>query len=369
MRALFYVGERQWTGCARAFVAAARGLAARGHQVTLVAPGGTTVARRADALGIDGVAADPDASAAGDAWGLRRILQERFVEVVFVHSDREQLIVSSAMRLAERGAVIRRVPSFQTPSFLRGGRFALRMATTGLLFTTDEDLKSIASSPDLSALPLSPALAPLGVDVTEYDALRPAVRTSIGVPAASLLIVCSYEPRARFRLATVMRTVALLRPRHPDLHLAVLGPGSLDEDLRMHAAALGVSSCVTFLGQRADDLAVLRAADVGWVVAGSDDGAFAFLDLMAMRIPVVAERDMMPKHYVADGITGVLLSPGAPSHTAAAVAAFLVHADRRTAMGNAARTRVQRDFPESEMVDGFERALTTASDRSRWATR
>jgi len=90
---------------------------------------------------------------------------------------------------------------------------------------------------------------------------------------------------------------------------------------------------------------------------------------MAMRIPVVAERDMMPKHYVADGITGVLLSPGAPSHTAAAVAAFLVHADRRTAMGNAARTRVQRDFPESEMVDGFERALTTASDRSRWATR
>jgi hypothetical protein len=51
------------------------------------------------------------------------------------------------------------------------------------------------------------------------------------------------------------------------------------------------------------------------------------------------------------------------------VAAFLVHADRRAAMGNAARVRVQRDFDESLMVDGFERALATASDRSRWATR
>jgi hypothetical protein len=31
MRALFYVGEQRWNGCARAFVMAARGLAARGH--------------------------------------------------------------------------------------------------------------------------------------------------------------------------------------------------------------------------------------------------------------------------------------------------------------------------------------------------
>ena len=126
---------------------------------------------------------------------------------------------------------------------------------------------------------------------------------------------------------------------------------------------------MTFLGQRADDLAVLRAADVGWVVAGGDDGAFAFLDLMAMRIPVLAERGPLPQHFVADGITGVLLSPGAPSHTAAAVAAFLAHAERRTAMGNAARTRVQRDFGDAPMIEGFERALTAAGDRTRWAVR
>jgi glycosyltransferase involved in cell wall biosynthesis len=165
-----------------------------------------------------------------------------------------------------------------------------------------------------------------------------------------------------------MRTLALLIPRHPEIHLAVLGPGSLDDDLRMHAAALGVSNAVSFLGQRTDDLAVLRAADAGWVVAGGDDGAFAFLDLMAMRIPVLADRSPISEHYVADGISGLLLSPGAPSHTAAAAAPFVVHQELRAAMGNAARTRVQRDFSEAEMIAGFERAGAAATDRTRWAT-
>jgi glycosyltransferase involved in cell wall biosynthesis len=369
MRVLFYVGEKPWSGCARAFLAAARGLGARGHQITLVCPGGSATARRAEALGVDAIAADPDATAAGDAWSLRRVLQDRFVEVAFVHTDREQLVVSSAMRLAERGAIIRRVPAFLAPAFLRSGRFALRIASAGLLFTTEAELAQAVAAPEVASLPLAPAVAPLGVDVSHYDAVRPASRDSLGVPAQGLLIVCSYEPSARFRLATAMRTLALLLPRHPDVHVAVLGPGSLDDDLRMHAAALGVSTSVTFLGQRPDDLAVLRAADAGWVVAGGDDGAFAFLDFMAMRIPVLAERDAMPQHYVADGITGVLLSPGAPSHTAAAVAPFFVHEDWRTAMGNAARTRVQRDFSEADMIDGFERAAAAAGDRTRWAVR
>ncbi|HEY2379470.1 MAG TPA: glycosyltransferase family 4 protein [Gemmatimonadaceae bacterium] len=369
MRLLFYVGDKGWSGCARAFVAAARGLGARGHQVTLVCPGGSPTARRAEALGVDTVPADPEATAAGDVWNLRRILQERFVEVAFVHSDREQLVVSSAMRLAARGAIIRRVPAFLTPALMRSGRLALRIASAGLIFTTEAELAQAQASPALSAMPLPPIVAPLGVDVASYESVRPLARASIGVPAQGVLIVCSYEPSARFRLATAMRTLGLLLPRHPGAHLVVLGPGSQDDDLRMHAAALGVSNYVTFLGHRPDDLAILRSADAGWVVAGADDGAFAFLDLMAMRIPVLAERGTLPEHFVADGITGLLLSPSAPSHTASTVAPFFAHQELRTAMGNAARTRVQRDFDETDMIDGFERAASAGADRRRWSAR
>ena len=66
-------------------------------------------------------------------------------------------------------------------------------------------------------------------------------------------------------------------------------------------------------------------------------------------------------------LPGCFSSPGAPSHTAAAVAPFFVHQELRTAMGNAARTRVQRDFSEADMIDGFERAASAGADRKRWS--
>jgi glycosyltransferase involved in cell wall biosynthesis len=123
---------------------------------------------------------------------------------------------------------------------------------------------------------------------------------------------------------------------------------------------------VRFLGELENERALMRAADVGWVVAGSDAGALACLDYMAFRKPVIAERSPLTQQYVADGITGLLLSPGDPSYTASGVAAFLAGADARAAMGNAGRTRVQRDFSETAMLDGFERAVNAAGDRTKW---
>ena len=103
----------------------------------------------------------------------------------------------------------------------------------------------------------------------------------------------------------------------------------------MHAAALGVSSLVHFLGERDDLPLVLAAADVGWVAADGDDGGFACLDFMAARVPVVAERSPLVGHYVPDGIAGVLLPPADPSDTAATVASFL--AAQRPARGDGSR--------------------------------
>jgi glycosyltransferase involved in cell wall biosynthesis len=90
---------------------------------------------------------------------------------------------------------------------------------------------------------------------------------------------------------------------------------------------------------------------------------------MAMRVPVIADQSPLARHYVADGITGMLLSTEEPSHTASAIAAFLTSDEKRIAMGNAGRTRVQREFTETAMIDGFERAVNAAGDRAKWAVR
>jgi glycosyltransferase involved in cell wall biosynthesis len=362
VRTLFYYTSQTWSGSARAFAVAARGLAARGEPVTVACCADSAAEQAFAREGLEVVALPPGGSTTGDAWRLRRVLREKFVEVVFLHTEREQLVASSAMRMAERGAVIRRIPAGSTVSGGRSGLLAGKMAAGQLLFSTEADrARAVGGDRGL--------VAPLGVDVTRVDGIRAAARTSLGLEMETQLIVCVTAGEARVRTATALRTLALLAARHPDLRLALVGPGADQEDVHMHAAALGVSTLVHFLGERDDLPHVLAAADVGWVAADGDDGGFACLDFMAARVPVISERTPLVAHFVPDGIAGVLLPPADPSDTAAAVATFLAHDQQREAMGRAGRTRAQRDFGEQAMIEGFAAAAAAAGDRASWAAR
>jgi glycosyltransferase involved in cell wall biosynthesis len=212
-------------------------------------------------------------------------------------------------------------------------------------------------------------IAPIGVDPALHDAIEPATRSEIGALSQGPVIACAYDPSGRYRLGAVLRTLALLAPRHRPLHVAVFGPGATDDELRLHTAALGVSEMVSFIDEDSDSIPVMRAATAGWVVSSGDAAALACLDFMAMRVPVIIDRTPLAQHYVANGITGLLLSTEESSQTASAVAAFLTSDDKRIAMGNAGRTRVQRDFSDAAMIDGFERAVNAAGDRTKWVAR
>jgi Glycosyl transferases group 1 len=363
MRVMFYYSAPGWTGGARVFVAAARGLAARGYQVTFACRGGGSVEARAAAEGCDVVALETSGSIVTRGWRLQRLLTERFIETVFVHTEKEQLDVSIAMRIAARGGVVRRVPAGTRPAVGRATKTALRLATGGFVFTTQAEAAAVPKP----ARARDPVVADLGVDVSRYDELRAVSLIALGATSPDAkLIVCAYDVGGKAQVATVLRTMALLAPRHPELHLAILGAESNDEDLKMHAASLGLGRRVAYLGERDDEFAVLQAAHLGWVVATEDTGGFTSLDVMAMGIPVLADRGTVAARYLADGITGTLLTPGDPPGTAAVVAGLLAQDDRRRAMGSAGRARVARKYTESAMIDALQEAADSARDRTRW---
>lgn len=362
MRVLFYHSAPDWSGSSRAFAVAARGLAAQGASVTVVCRADSSAEQAFASDGIDVVPLVFSDSVSRDAWRLRTILKEKFTEVVFLHSEREQLVASSAMRLAERGAVIRRIPAGGSIGGSRSARLASRMATVRLLFSTELD-RAGAGVGDQAFL------APLGVDVDKMEETRATARGTLGVEPGTQLMVCVADRKAKGRITTALRTVALLAERHRDLRLALVGSGCDDDDTHMHAAALGVTPLVRFLGERDDMAAVVRSADVGWVAADGDDGAFGCLDFMAAGVPVITERSPLLSLYVPDGIAGVLLPPAHPNDTAATVANFLADDNQRAAMGKAGRTRVARDFTESAMIEGYVAAASAAGDRTLWAAR
>lgn len=363
MRVLFYHSTPGWSGSARAFAAAAAGLAERGYQVTYSCPPDSeTEERLAQMGGFETIPVEAGGAWPAEARRLRQVLLSRFVEVVFVHTEREHLVAAAATRWAERGAVVRRTPAGATLDINASTGMALRMAAGGYLFTSEGE-RQRAPVPRRA---MEPVIADLGVNAAQHDAVAPASASSLGGGAGARYIACVYDEGGRARTATVLRTIALLAPRHPELRLLLLGPGSDHEDLRMHAAALRLTGVVRQLGEREDALSVLRAADLGWIVADGDDAAYGALDCMALRIPVIGDRGTVVDRYVADGISGVLLGPDdAPAH-AATVTTLLSSPERRQAMGNAGRTRVAREFAESEMVDAFQRAADAGRDRGRW---
>ncbi|HEX5577387.1 MAG TPA: glycosyltransferase family 4 protein [Gemmatimonadaceae bacterium] len=367
MRILFLHCARDWSGTARAFAVAARGLAARGHNVTFLAEPHSNVEQQASRMAsvasrIGGDPVTPREVAPFEvspfscrgfwlvcAWKLRHLFRQWDVDVVFVHTEREHLIAAVACWIGRRGKIVRRTPSSCELQPHGQGRFANWLTETTYLFASDAD-KRRARMPGKSA---RTAIASLGVDVSRYPDRAAALEPR---PEDIRYIICVYDPTSRGRAATAIRTVAMLAPRHPYLRLIIFGSGSDSEDLRMQAAALDVMHLVSFLGERDDHLALMRDAELGWVVAEADTAAYGILDLMALGVPVIAAQGGVADTYVANLISGSLIPPEDAATTAATVVTLLSSEEQRQAMGSAARARVAREFPEQAMIDGFQAA-------------
>ena len=380
MHVLFLHSAREWSGTARLFARAGRGISERGAKVTfLVAPDSNVhlaVSPRRDPgqarhtpipEPFEIIPFSTEGLFFSAARRLKSIFRRWDADAVFVTTDREHLIAATACWMARNGSIVRWTPAGKKLEMALSGRWAARLTRTSYLFASETD-RRVADIPKNA---IDSMVAEIGVDVSTYPtngAKTPSAdEAAAGDPKAEPLkyIVCVYDPTSRGRAATAIRTMSMLSPRHPNLRLMIVGPGSDDEDLRMQAAALRVLHLVSFLGERDDVVSLMQDAHLGWVVADADTGVYGVLDLMALGIPTVASDDGVAQRYIANGISGALYPPDDSASTAATVAGMLTSEDARETMGKAARTRVAREFPESEMIEGFDRAANNARTKGR----
>lgn len=378
---LFLHSAREWSGTARLFARAGRGISERGAKVTfLVAPDSNVhlaVSPRRDPgqarhtpipEPFEIIPFSTEGLFFSAARRLKSIFRRWDADAVFVTTDREHLIAATACWMARNGSIVRWTPAGKKLEMTLSGRWAARLARTSYLFASETD-RRVADIPKNA---IDSTVAEIGVDVSTYPAngAKPPAAEELAASDQKQAeplkyIVCVYDPTSRGRAATAIRTMSMLSPRHPNLRLMIVGPGSDDEDLRMQAAALRVLHLVSFLGERDDVISLMQDAHLGWVVADADTAAYGILDLMALGIPTVASDDGVAQRYIANGISGALYPPDDSASTAATVAGMLTSEDVRETMGKAARTRVAREFPESEMIEGFDRAANNARTKGR----
>jgi glycosyltransferase involved in cell wall biosynthesis len=149
--------------------------------------------------------------------------------------------------------------------------------------------------------------------------------------------------------------------------LVIAGSGDLDGELRAQAAAAGVADRVRFLGDVAQDEvgAWFAAADVAVVpsvrdASGNVDGLpNTLLEALASGTPVVATPAGGIGGVIDDG-TGVLVPERDAAALARAVDALLADASRRVTLGEAARAMVTARFGWGRAAERFEAAYDRA---------
>ncbi|HXN37604.1 MAG TPA: glycosyltransferase family 4 protein [Solirubrobacteraceae bacterium] len=173
----------------------------------------------------------------------------------------------------------------------------------------------------------------------------------------------------------LMRALALVRERVPDVQWAVIGEGPLRAELEELARAQGVAGSVRFLGALSDaqrDTWLRRArllAMPSRLPAGARAGegfGIVYTEAAAYGKPVVAGNVGGALDAVLDGQTGLLVDPADPRAVGEAIATLLLDFDLAQRLGRAGAQRAQ-EFAWPLVVGRLQEVLLEQADRARSA--
>lgn len=372
----------------------ARGIAARGHEVHLVAPWhpkwnrpkidggihfhlfhyapveslntfGYAEGMRADVrLRASAIAVAPMAVLAGWFKALR-VAQKKRATIMHAHwvipggvigaaaAGTTPLVISlhgSDVFVAERHSVAR-----------LAARAAFRRASW--VTACSEDLRSRATAVGASAERSN--VIPYGVDSDRFkpDAdARAQGRKLLGIADNVPLIFAVGRLVKKKGFEYLIDAVAVLKAQYPTLRVAIAGDGDLDASLRLRAQAQGVGEIVQFLGVVSHDRVpiLLAAADVAVAPSVHDDAGNVdglpntVMETMASATPLVATRAGGIGAVATDRVTARLVAERDVHALASAIDELLRDRAAAVHIGRQARDLVCRQHSWARVAEDFE---------------
>lgn len=192
---------------------------------------------------------------------------------------------------------------------------------------------------------------PNGIDAREWRTR--AERSADGrVP----MIACVARFVARKRHVDVIHALARLRDGGIRARVVFAGFGPTLESSRELARSLSLEGLVEFRGRVTPQevASILREADIFCLPSLWEGTVISAMEAMATGLPVVGTAVNGIDEVVVDGETGLLVPPACSGRLAEALRKVLVDPELRTSMGENGRTRVEREFSLSRIVQAKE---------------
>lgn len=162
------------------------------------------------------------------------------------------------------------------------------------------------------------------------------------------LLVCTLSADSPIKgFVYLLDALALLRKTRPNLKLRAVGNPGRKTTTQRHLENLGLQDAVEFTGKvEADEIAKLYArATIACVPSLYEGFGLPAGEAMACEVPVVATTGgALPEVVGRDGKAGLLVEPKSGEKLAGAIAELLDAPERRRAMGEAGRARVESLF-------------------------
>ena len=208
---------------------------------------------------------------------------------------------------------------------------------------------------------------PYGVDTDRFHpdpTVRALRRTELGVGNDVPLGFAAGRLVRKKGFEYLIDAIAAL----PGVVLAIAGEGTLGEELRARARARGLESRSRFLGNLTQDRVgeYFAAADFACVPSVHDDSGNVdglpnvVLEAMASGTPLITTTAGGIGAVIEDGRTGLLVGERDPQAIAGAIRRLIEDAAFTQAIGVAARAEVQRSFGWSRTAERFEAAYGRA---------
>jgi glycosyltransferase involved in cell wall biosynthesis len=351
--------SRSWGGLEIQTLEVSTLLLRRGVRVTLAAPPGSRLASAALA------AAVPFFPIGGEGYvhpaavlRLSRFLRAERVDLLHAQHSRDLATIVPAMLLSGSRRPI--VLSKRMGSYIRKKdllhRFTHRYVSRVL------SVSEVIRRNVLETLPVPPERVETlhdAIDTARFDPKRvdgSGVRKEFGFSQEEIVVgfVGRFSPGKGHE--EFLRAAALLRTRHPELRLLVVGEPSHGEEeyaaeIRALAAGLGLDPIVRFAGFRTDIPALMAAFDCFAFPSHAESFGVVLIEAMAMEAGIVSTNCDGILDIMVNGETGLMVPPGDAEALARGLERLIAEPEFRRAMGTGARRRVLQLFDQERQID------------------
>ncbi|HET6465304.1 MAG TPA: glycosyltransferase [Nitrospiria bacterium] len=345
-----------WSGSHHQVYLLSRGLADRGHEVTIVCEPQSYLMERALAAGLRTaplrMRGQWDLKA---VLKLRRLIKELQIEIINTHKPLPHTLAVLAAGWSGPLVVATRRVSFplKRHPFMK---WKWDWAVAALIAVSKGAAATLIAS---GISPKKVVTIYSAVDLTRFhpDVSGEAIRKEFGISPDTLVVGQVADLRPYKGYGVLIEAAALVLKQMPDVHFFFIGRKNVEvyDELARRIDRLGIAQKVSFTGFRKDVEAFYATMAICVNSTTMAEGLPGSLrEAMAMGVPVIGSKVKGNLELVIPDRTGVLVPPRDPQALAEAILDLLNDPARRSKMGLEGSRWMEADFSVQTMVNRTE---------------